>query len=113
MRIRIRPSSSWPRAGVAQARKRLEFALGRFASRVRSLTVRLTDVNGPRGGVDKRCLMMIHLARPSRVIVIEDVDVDAGVAVSRAAERASRAVARAVELLGDRRMPPAWRRVSV
>ena len=30
--------------------RRLRFALGRFAARIGRLTVRLTDVNGPRGG---------------------------------------------------------------
>ena len=34
--------------------RRLRFALGRFAARIHRLTVRLTDVNGPRGGLDKR-----------------------------------------------------------
>ena len=97
MRIDIRPSEGWPGASVALARKRLEFALGRFAGRVRSLTVRLTDVNGPRGGPDKKCLIAVRLTRPRHVIVIEDVDPDCNVVVSRAAERASRAVLRAVQ----------------
>lgn len=97
MRIDIRSSKSWPGASIAVARTRLEFALGRFAGRVRSLTVRLTDVNGPRGGPDKRCLIAVRLTRPRHVIVIDDVDADHNAVVSRAAERASRAVARAVQ----------------
>ena len=104
MRIDIRPSEGFPGASVALARKRLEFALGRFADRVRSLTVRLTDVNGPRGGPDKRCLIAVRLTRPGRVIVIEDVDADHNVAISRAAERTSRAVSRAVQSARDWRV---------
>jgi putative sigma-54 modulation protein len=98
MRIFMRPASACPPAVVERARTRLEFALGRFTGRVRSLSVRLTDLNGPRGGHDKRCQLDLRLVRPRRVIVIEDVDADFDVAVSRAADRAARAVARAVDL---------------
>jgi hypothetical protein len=97
MRIDVRPSAGWPGASVALARRRLEFTLGRFAGRVRSLTVRLTDVIGPGGGPDKKCMIAVRLTRPRRVIVIDDVDTDHDVAVSRAVERTSRAVARAVQ----------------
>lgn len=101
MRIHIRPSAGWPGESVALARTRLEFTLGRFAGRVRSLTVRLTDVNGHGGGPDKKCLIAVRLTRPRRVIVIEDVDTDHNDVVSRAAERTSRAVARAVQSARD------------
>jgi len=56
MRVAIRESGQWPRETVDLARTRLEFALGRFAGRVRSVSVSLTDLNGPRGGLDKKCL---------------------------------------------------------
>lgn len=101
MRISIRPSAGWTSTSVDLARRRLEFALGRFASRVRSLRVRLTDLNGPRGGLDKKCLIAVRLDRPRRVIVIEDVDADESVAISRAAERVARAVSRAVRSTSD------------
>lgn len=39
----------------AYAVRRLSFAIGRFRHRVRSVTVRLVDENGPRRGVDSRC----------------------------------------------------------
>ncbi len=104
MRIVIRPSAGWPSETVDLARRRLEFALGRFAGRVRSLNVSLTDLNGPRGGLDKKCLIAVRLARPRRVIVVEDVDTDAVVVVSRAAERVSRAVSRAIQVAGDWRI---------
>jgi hypothetical protein len=97
MRIDVRASADWPDASVALARTRLAFTLGRFAGRVRSLTVRLTDVNRPGDGRGKQCLIAVRLARPRRVIVIEDVDPDHDVVVSRAADRTSRAVLRAVQ----------------
>jgi len=104
MRIIIRPSAGWPSDVISLAQRRIEFALGRFAGRVRSLSVRLTDLNGPRGGLDKKCLIAVRLTRPRRVIVIEDVDSDPAVVVSRAAERVSRAVSRAIQTAGDWRV---------
>lgn len=101
MRIVIRPSKGWPAASVALVRNRLAFALGRFAGCVRSVSVRLTDLNGPRGGDDIKCLIAVRLTRSRRVIVIEDVDADPAVAVSRAVERTSRAVSRAVQAASD------------
>jgi len=84
-------------------RKRLQFALGWANHEVRSITVCLSDVNGPRGGNDKRCRIQIPLAG-SRDVVIEDVDADLYVAINRAAERIERTMARRLERLrGHRR----------
>ena len=101
MRIQIRITAGLSPSLAPLARRRLEFALGRFGVRVRSLTVRLTDLNGPRGGLDKHCLVAIRLTSPRRLIVVEDTDAEAEVAIGRAADRASRVVARAVETLRD------------
>jgi putative sigma-54 modulation protein len=93
--------------------RRFAFALGRFHGRVRSVTIRLTDVNGPRGGVDKQCRVTAHVRGGTRAIVLEDIDADAAVAVDRAADRTARAVARAVHTLRDwraaaRQQQEAW-----
>jgi len=94
MRITIRASSRW----VTQlAQRRFEFTLRRFGHRVRSLVVRVTDVNGPRGGIDKRCRVTVQLQGPSRTVVIDDIDTEAAIAVDRAADRTARTVARAIE----------------
>ena len=101
MRILIRMTAGLSPSLAPLARRRLEFALRRFGARVRSLTVRVADLNGPRGGLDKRCLVTIRLTSPRRLIVVEDTDAEAEVAIGRAADRASRVVARAVETLRD------------
>jgi putative sigma-54 modulation protein len=109
MRMFIGRPTGWPPGSVELVRTRLEFALGRFAGRVRSLRVRLADVNGARGGVDKRCLISINLDRPHRVIVIDDVDADHATVIDRATHRAARTVARALEWQDDwraRRLEP-------
>lgn len=51
------------------ADRRLAFALRPFAQRVQFLTVRLVDMNGPRGGVDARCSITAMLSDGRRIFV--------------------------------------------
>ena len=71
--------------------RRLRFALSRSADRIRRVTVRLADVNGPRGGMDKRCRIQVEMPTMAS-IVTEDVDANMYAAISRSAARAGRAV---------------------
>lgn len=115
MRMLIRTSGGWPPAAIELVRTRLEFALGRFTGRVRSLRVTLKDLNGPRGGLDKHCRIAIRLDRPARLIVIEDVDSEPEAAISRAAERAARTVTRAIDAATSwrpLRATPVWRQAT-
>ena len=77
--------------------RRIRFALGRFAARLSRVAVRVGDVNGPRGGVDKRC--WIHLELGGKALTIDEVDADLYVAIDRASERAGRATERAIARL--------------
>ncbi len=78
--------------------RRLRFALGRFSTAVGNVTARVTDANGPRGGSDKHCLIVVKLrAAGSKPITVEDTDTDLRAAVTRASNRAGRCVARAIE----------------
>jgi putative sigma-54 modulation protein len=36
---------------------RLAFVLSRFQKRIRGVVIVLSDVSGPKGGIDKRCLL--------------------------------------------------------
>lgn len=74
-------------------RKRLQFALGWVSHDVRLIAVSLADVNGPRGGTDKRCRIQITITGACD-IVIEDAEADMYAAVSRAAARIERVMAR-------------------
>jgi len=73
--------------------KRLAYALSNGDDSILRITVRLSDVNGPRGGDDKRCLIEARL-KHAPAVVIEDVEADLYVAIDRAAERAGRTLAR-------------------
>lgn len=77
----------------AHVERRVQFALSRFQQRVVRLTVRLCDLNGPRGGVDKSCSLQVRL-RGLPDIVIEGTEADLYVAINRAADRAGLAVGR-------------------
>jgi len=79
-----------------QVERRLLFALGRFAQHLGRVQVWLGDENGPRSGVDRTC-RIVACVRGVGQVVIEDADAVLPAAVARAAERAGRAVARALE----------------
>lgn len=84
-------------------RKRLQFTLGWARHEVRSVSVYLSDVNGPRGGHDKRCRIQIPIVG-ARDVVIEDVEDDLYVAINRAAERTERTMTRRLERLRQHRL---------
>ena len=46
---------------LAQIQKAFSFAIDRFGHVVRDVDVTLVDINGPRGGVDKRCNVQLRL----------------------------------------------------
>lgn len=73
--------------------RRLGFALGRFAGRIRRVRVSLDDLNGPKGGMDKSCRLTISVA-PSATIVMEDRDSNVYVAIDRLADKAGRCIGR-------------------
>ena len=73
--------------------KRLAYNLNHGGEYITRITVRLSDINGPRGGADKRCFIEVRLKHLSAV-VIDDVEADLYVAIDRAAERAGRTLTR-------------------
>ncbi len=74
-------------------RKRLACNLPAGETAIQRVTVRLSDINGPRGGEDKRCHIALRLKGLPH-LVIEDTEADLYVAIDRAAERAGRTLAR-------------------
>jgi ribosomal subunit interface protein len=77
------------------AERRVESAIRRFGDRIVAVQIRLADLNGPRGGIDKLCRIQVHGRGLN--IVVEDKDIDAFVAVDRAAHRLRRALDRRLE----------------
>ena len=93
----------------AYTEQRMSIALGWAGEHMHKLAVSLSDINGPRGGIDKRCKIQVQLGGGAEVI-IEDTEADLYLAIDRAADRADRAVVRRVSRRRDfshTRMPVA------
>lgn len=75
--------------------RRLDFAIRRFAHRIPRVVVRIVDVNGPKGGPDKRCRMIAYIDG-TEVVLVEATDSDAYAAASQAAIRLEERVTRAL-----------------
>ena len=73
--------------------RRLSFALRRFEHRIRRVTVRVIDLNGPKRGIDSRCSMTVELVH-GPTIVVEATTAQPFTAVTRAASRVKEAVRR-------------------
>ncbi len=74
--------------------RRVRFSLSRLLTAESRVSVALSDVNGPRGGCDKRVLVRVAVHGMPEVIIQEDGD-DVAAAVDRAVDRAARTCARA------------------
>jgi CBS domain-containing protein len=76
-------------------RRKLGRKLGKFADSVERTSVRVEDVNGPRGGVDKRCRIKVVLSGlPS--VVVDERQPSLQAALDGAIDRIGRAVREAV-----------------
>ncbi|MDE3179391.1 MAG: ribosome-associated translation inhibitor RaiA [Acidobacteriota bacterium] len=73
---------------------RLHRSLRRLGLRSRHLIVRLRDINGPRGGIDKSCAIDADFVRAGRV-VLEERHWNLYTAIDLAAERFRRSLIRA------------------
>jgi len=81
---------------------RLSHALDRFRGRIRRVVMHLYDMNGPRGGVDKKCVAVVDFKIGGNVAV-ELQDSDSFSAVDKVSDRLKERLRRE---LGRRR----WRR---
>jgi ribosome-associated translation inhibitor RaiA len=77
-------------------RRKLGLKLGKFAESIERVSVRVTDVNGPRGGVDQLCRVKVVLSGlPS--VVFEHLERAPGLAIDGALAGAERAVRKALQ----------------
>lgn len=76
--------------------RRLYFTLSRFARKITSVEMMLRDENGPRGGVDKTCRVIVKLGAANDVVV-EGHGEDTLSLVDRTTDRVGRAVSRALD----------------
>ena len=89
-----------------RVRERIGLILGNMGHPVMNVDVRLSDINGPRGGIDKKCQIHIRLSGYQSVTVT-DIQHDMYYAIDRAASRATRTMRRrlAQNQLSRKRIP--------
>ena len=85
-----------------EIRKKLNRKLGKFANAIERVSVRVKDINGPRGGIDQVCRIKVVLSNLSSV-VFEAQDASLDVVIGSALTGAERAVRRSLQ---RRRMKP-------
>jgi hypothetical protein len=88
--------------------RKLGMKLGRFVSSIERVTVRLSDVNGPKGGRDLKCQIKVVLSGlPS--VVVNQMDSTLPRTIERAIEAVSLAVQRTIQ---RRRLKPLHHRAA-
>lgn len=114
MRIAIRTSHfALQPEQRARSERRASFALARLNAAITRVEVRLADANGPRGGVDKRCRVLVHLGGGVTTFV-EDKDSDLATLIDRTLDRAGPAAHKRLDLatVGRRTPRPLQARAS-
>jgi putative sigma-54 modulation protein len=82
---------------VEHAQRRAAFAFDRFGAVVRGLDIRVSDVNGPRGGTGIACLARLRLVTGDDVLVegtATSPEEGISVTISRLANRLRRIASR-------------------
>ena len=77
-------------------RRRLMFALDRFSTLIDSVFVRIEDVNGPRGGVDQKCGILVKM-RQGGNLWMDGMEEGWRAAVDHVSHRMGEAVARLLQ----------------
>lgn len=80
--------------------RRARLALSRFATSIQAITIRITDINGPKGGEDIRCVVSVKLALAGEVVVQGEGEKSLSV-LNHCLSRAERAVSRNLDRRRD------------
>lgn len=95
MEIAIRGSVDWSQDLRQHVERSVEVAVGRHESRIQRVTVWLSDLNGPRGGVDQQCQITADIRGTQPVLIVER-GANLKAVISRAARRLGYRVGRQV-----------------
>lgn len=103
MQLSIRKRNmTWSDALAGHVERRVRQGLDRAERRVRHVLVHLVDVNGPRGGEDKKCAVSVRLTTGDEIRV-QTQDTCPYRAVDSAVSRVKRNVMDRVKRTRDRR----------
>lgn len=94
MNVLIESSCSGePQAWRQQVEQRVRSVLHRLQGQVQQARVSLRDINGPKGGVDKQCQIMLTTAGYGQLVIVSKAE-DAQGALNQALQRATHSLAR-------------------
>ena len=81
--------------------RRLDSALNKHDRQIIHVLVSLSDINGPRGGVDKCC--QVRLMMPGRpVVIVNDIQSNLYLAIDRAVARTKRTLRELIRSRADK-----------
>ena len=81
------------KASYGRVKSKLYRVLNRYDNRIRHAEITLSDVNGPKGGEDMKCLINIRVNK-SKSIVVQETAVDIYDAINSCTQRVKRVVER-------------------
>ena len=90
------------RALESYVRRRVGNALERLSHRVRGSLVRIWDENGPRGGVDMHCQIIVAL-HPRGEVIVSEVSEDIYRTIDQVIPKLKKSVVRGIERRCDLR----------
>jgi len=82
--------------------QRLGVELGRFGEQVGRVRVKISGLNGPRGGTKKSCRISADYG-PFRRVAVQEVDLDLHAAIDRAAGRIGRLLGQRLEKVQEKK----------
>ena len=83
-------------------KRRLEFSLGKRSDSIHVVKVALSDINGPKGGQDKRCKLKVIISKLPPIF-IKDTHESIYSAIDSACDRAARIVNRRLSMQKEKR----------
>ncbi|MEO0004258.1 MAG: hypothetical protein RLZZ22_1950 [Pseudomonadota bacterium] len=94
MNVLIESSRSGePQVWRQQVEQRVRSVLFRLQGQVQQARISLRDINGPKGGVDKQCQIMLTTAGHGQLVIVAKAEHAQG-ALHQALQRATHALAR-------------------
>ncbi len=81
---------------------RVQRSFEKFRKHVQTIRVHVEDVNGPKGGIDKQCRLVLQL-RSIPQIVIQDRDSSLCNLLDRVTDRATHSLSRKIDRLRSRK----------
>lgn len=101
MKIEVRFRGLEPSESLRDhAMRQVHFHLSRFGREFAAVTVRIGDINGPKGGIDKHCRITVRGPRLGSS-TLDEFSGDVYSAVDLAVERMAQTAGRALERVRD------------